>query len=138
MRDRCQTLINAWSSGYRRLPLDLFIEYWAVDQSRSRPGRLVEINMDGFWLNLREKVEVGEKLRISILIDSGADYLAVEPLVEIVWINSSKQSEGCFFQSKVRIIEISERESEILDRYLKDCKVPRASRGPKWRAEKRF
>jgi hypothetical protein len=102
----------------RRIPVALDIEYWPMNGLRSRPGRINEIGMDGFLLCLREYLEIGQHLRISVLCDFGAEFLLVEPQVRVIWNERPLQGSCQWFHSGVNIIKISVREYQILAYFL--------------------
>ena len=119
--------MNYERRNHRRLQVDLPIEYWPVGGLKSRPGRVVEIDEAGFQLSLREEIEIAQKLRISLLIDSGSEFMLIEPLVQVVWKETS--SEGTFnhIRSGVRIIDIAAREFRILKGFLHILRSTKAS-----------
>jgi hypothetical protein len=118
---------------HRRMPVELDIEYWPMGGLKSRPGRMTEIGRDGFLLCLRERIEIAQKLRISILIDSGPDFMLIEPLVQVVWNDRPLNGRGHCFQNGARIIDISAREFQILEYFLQSLGTHRGSiKAPKY------
>ncbi len=126
MRESNSVHINCGRWNHRRIPVDLDIEYWPLDASKSRPGRMIEIGGDGFLLCLKESVEVAQDLRISLLVDSGFDFLLIEPHVRVVWNESPLNGGGHCFQNGTKIIDISAEEYQNLEYFL--CSLRKSGR----------
>jgi PilZ domain len=99
-----------------RLTIDLTFEYWRVGNSKSSPCEAENISENGLLLLLREEIKIGQKLRLSLIIDWGSDYLIIEPFVEVVW-RDMKLKEGSY-RVGVKIVEISPIEKLILMNFL--------------------
>ena len=112
--------LEGWN--HRRIPVALDIEYWPMNASKSRTGRMYEIGMDGFSLCLREYLEIAHDLRISLLCDFGSEFLLVEPHVQVVWNERPLEGNCLLFHSGVKIMDISAIEHQILECFLHSFK----------------
>jgi c-di-GMP-binding flagellar brake protein YcgR len=83
----CFGTVNFERRKHPRFSIDLPVEYWQMDKSKSRPGRTVDVGEGGLLLYLSESMEIGQVLRLTLFITSGPDLNSIEALVqvEVVW-----------------------------------------------------
>ena len=102
-----------------RFSVDLPVEYWQIDKSRSRPGRAIDVSEGGVLLRLPESLAVGQNLGLILFIDSGPDLDAVEAFaqVQVVWEDLGLGKQGNY-QVGVKFIDISSKEMDKLKSFL--------------------
>ncbi len=100
-----------------RFSLDLPVEYWEGDNSRSHPGRTGDVSEGGILLYLPQEIEMGKNLRLRLFIDSGVDFISIEALVEVVWKDLPFGGKG-EYRIGVKFIDISEKDMTILKDFL--------------------
>lgn len=100
-----------------RFSLDLPVEYWRLDTSKSHPARTGNVSEGGILLYLPEEVEIGEQLRLRLFIDSGLDFMSIEGIVQVVWIDLHSAEEG-EYRTGVKFVEISEQDFRNLQNCL--------------------
>jgi c-di-GMP-binding flagellar brake protein YcgR len=100
-----------------RFSLDLPVEYWESDNSRSHPSRTENVSEGGILLYLPEETEIGKNLRLRLFIDSGLDFISIEALVEVVWKDLPSGDKG-EHRIGVKFIDISEKDMATLKNFL--------------------
>lgn len=99
--------------------MDLPIEYDHDDAGPELPGRVLNASEGGLLVYLREKVEIGERLRMRLYFPSGQDLTRIEMFVQVVWIDIHLGEEGEDYRSGVRFVDISAGDLVQLKRFLK-------------------
>jgi hypothetical protein len=66
-----------------RFSIDLPIEYWQIDKSKSRPGRTVDLSEGGLLLHLSEPMEVGQVFGLALFMTFGPDLDSILALVQV-------------------------------------------------------
>ena len=100
-----------------RFSLDLPVEYWRLDRSKSHPARTANVSEGGILLYLPEEIEIGEQLRLRLFIDSGLDFMSIEAVVHVVWIGLHSAEKGDY-RTGVKFVEISEQDFRNLQNFL--------------------
>ncbi len=100
-----------------RVPIKLTVEYCPIEKSKSSPACTENISEGGLLLNIREAIELGEYLYLSLFIDSGIDYLPVSMMVQVVW-RSRDANEGGNYRTGVKIVNITVKDRCILRDFL--------------------
>jgi hypothetical protein len=67
---------------YPRIAVNLPVEYWSMNGSRSSPGHTVDVSIGGLRLSLPQTIEVGQKLGLSLFFDAGFHFISIETEVE--------------------------------------------------------
>jgi c-di-GMP-binding flagellar brake protein YcgR len=108
---------------HARFSVDLPVEYWQIDKSKSRPARTIDISEGGVLLCLSESLDVGQNLGLILFIDSGHDLDAVEALaqVEVIWKDIHPGKHGDY-QVGVKFMDISSEDMDKLKRFLNTLK----------------
>jgi len=100
-----------------RFLLNLPIEYYRVDPEINQAGYTVNASESGLMVNLPEKFEIGQLLRIKLFFSFGPDINAIEILSQVVWTDQSGSEEG--YRSGVKFIEVSSEDLNRLINFLK-------------------
>ena len=100
-----------------RYSIKMTVEYCPIEKSKSSPAYTGNIGEGGLLLNIREELELGEYLLLSLFIDSGVDYLPIDLLVQVVWRGQDADEEGNY-RTGVKIVNIMAKDRRILRNFL--------------------
>jgi len=100
-----------------RFSLDLPVEYWPIDSSKNQLARTGNISEGGILLYLPEQIEIGQRLRLRLFIDSGFDFISIEATVEVAWADLYTAEDGDY-RTGVKFVEISEQDMRNLKNFL--------------------
>jgi c-di-GMP-binding flagellar brake protein YcgR len=102
-----------------RFSVDLPIEYWQINKSKSRPGRMIDVSEGGLLLHLSEPLEIGQNLGLNLFIDIGPDLDSIEALVrvEVVWKDLYLGKDGDY-RIGVKFVDISPEDMDKLKTFL--------------------
>ena len=100
-----------------RIVVNLPVEYWLTNGSRSSPGHTVNISIGGLLLSLPKAMEVGQKLGLSLFFDAGFHFISIETEVEVVW-RDRHAGNGREHKVAVKFVDISSEDRERLKRYV--------------------
>jgi c-di-GMP-binding flagellar brake protein YcgR len=101
-----------------RLSLHLPMEYSFPESSRLRLAYTVDICEGGLLMYTRQKLEIGQKLRVKFFFDSSAGMDCIQVLGEVIRVDRLGKS-GKEFRCAVRFFDLS---SEILKKLRKFLK----------------
>jgi tetratricopeptide (TPR) repeat protein len=90
---------------YFRSSINLPVKYWQNKNSKSKPCRAVNISKGGLQLYVFEKIEVGQNLKLRIVIDSSLESNSIETDVQVVWKGIDPKGSG--YRLGVRFVDIS-------------------------------
>ena len=112
-------LANFEKRRHPRFSVDLPVEYWPVNKSRSRPGRMIDVGEGGLLLHLSEPLEIGQNLGLNLFIDIGPDLASIEALVqvEVVWKDLYLEKDGDY-RVGVKFVDISSEDMDKLKTFL--------------------
>ncbi len=99
-----------------RFLLNLPIEYYRVNSDVNQAGYTVNASESGLMLNLPEKLEVGQLLKIKLFFSFGPDINSIEILCQVVWTDHSGGEEG--YRSRVKFIKVSAEDLNRLVNFL--------------------
>jgi len=102
---------------YPRIAVNLPVEYWSMNGSRSSPGHTVDVSIGGLRLSLPQTIEVGQKLGLSLFFDAGFHFISIETEVEVVW-RDRDSGNGRDHKVAVKFVDISAEDRERLKRYV--------------------
>ncbi len=100
-----------------RFSLDLPVEYWQINGSKAHPARMGNISEGGILLYLPEEIEIGQKLRLRLFLDSGLDFISIEAVVEVVWRDLHAGEKGDY-RTGVKFVDISQQDMRNLQNFL--------------------
>ncbi len=117
-------LVNFERRRHPRFSLDLPIEYYQVESSRSRKGRTVNASEGGLLVYLSEKIELGQSLRLKLFIAPDVDLRTVEMVTQVVWVDMHLvQGSGDLrgeYRCGLKIIDISPEDLNSLKNLLQN------------------
>ena len=113
-----------------RFSVDLPVEYWQINNCKSRPSHTDNISEGGLLLHLSEPIEIGQHLRLNLFIHSGADLDSLEAVVQLVWKDIHVGTEGVY-QAGVKFTDISAEDMDKLKSFLSGLINLQASAGLK-------
>jgi len=99
-----------------RFLLNLPVEYYRVNSDVNQAGYTVNASESGLMLNLPEKFEVGQLLKIKLFFSFGPDINSIEILSQVVWTDHSGGEEG--YRSGVKFIKVSAEDLNRLVNFL--------------------
>ncbi len=99
-----------------RFLLNLPVEYYRVNSDVNQAGYTVNASESGLMLNLPEKLEVGQLLKIKLFFSFGPDINSIEILSQVVWADHSEGEEG--YRSRVKFIKVSAEDLNRLVNFL--------------------
>lgn len=99
-----------------RFLLNLPVEYYRVNSDVNQAGYTVNASESGLMLNLPEKLEVGQLLKIKLFFSFGPDINSIEILSQVVWADHSGGEEG--YRSRVKFIKVSAEDLNRLVNFL--------------------
>ncbi len=111
--------VNFERREHPRFLINLPIEYWQIDKSKSRFGQTIDISESGLLLYLSEPMEIGQVLGLNLFIDIGPDLDAIEAIaqVEVVWKDINLGKEGDY-RIGVKFVDISAENIDRLKNFL--------------------
>ncbi len=90
---------------YPRFSTDLPVIYWQNENSATKSCRAVNLSKGGLQLNVSEKIEVGESLKLRIFFDAELESNSIETDVQVVWGGSNRKGGG--YRIGVKFVDIS-------------------------------
>jgi c-di-GMP-binding flagellar brake protein YcgR len=118
-------LVNFERRKHPRVSVDLPVEYWQINNCKSRPSRTLNVSEGGLLFYLSESMEVGQNLRLNLFIDSGHDLNSIEAIVQVVWKDIHLGKDGDY-RTGVKFVDISAADVDKLKNFLKDLMDIRA------------
>lgn len=110
--------VNFERRKHPRFSVDLPVEYWPIiNNSKSHPGRTVDISEGGLLLYISDQIELGQNLRLKLFFDSGLELKSIEANVQVVWKDFRFQEED-YYRIGVRFVDISPEDMEKLRSFL--------------------
>ncbi len=100
-----------------RFLLNLPIEYALVDSEVRQTGYTFNTSEGGLMVNLPQKLETGQLLKIRIFFSWGLDISSIEILCQIVWTDHAPGDEG--YRSGVKFLKVSEEDLNKLILFMK-------------------
>ncbi len=113
-------LVNFERREHPRFSIDLLAEYCSTNNSKSSPGRAVDIGEGGVLLYLPEEIEVGQNLRVKIFIATGLELKSIEAVTQVVWKDFHLGKEGRYHRTGVKFVNISPEDMDKLKNFLID------------------
>ena len=100
-----------------RFSIDLAVEYWQINNCKSRPSHTDNISEGGLLLHLSEPIEVDQNLRLNLFIHSGPDLDSIEAVVQLVWKDIQVGKDGVY-RAVVKFVDISAEDMDKLKNFL--------------------
>jgi hypothetical protein len=109
--------VNFEKRNYPRFNIDLPVEYSRTDLF-IKHGRAINASEGGLLLYLPEQMEIGQPLRLKLFFTSGFELNAIEPLVEVVWMDIHLGKDWGDYRTGVRFVDISMEDMGKLKNFL--------------------
>lgn len=109
--------VNFEKRKHPRFSMNLPVEYWQADKSKSHPSRAGNVSEGGMLLYCPEEIEIGKNLRLRLFIDSGLGIIAIDAFVEVVWADLPFGDKG-EHRLGVKFNDISEKDMAHLKTFL--------------------
>jgi len=100
-----------------RFSIDLPVEYWLINNPKSRPSHTLNVSEGGLLVHFSEPPEIGQDLRLKLFIDSGPDLNSVEAIVQVVWKEIPLGKDGDY-RAGVKFVDISAEDMDKLKNFL--------------------
>jgi len=113
-------IIDFERRGYPRVKVRLPIEYRRVDSATKQSARTGNVSEGGFGIFFPERLEISEQLKVKLFLSSGPDLVAIDALVEVVWMDMEAVESSGEYRSGVKFIDISEEAVTKLKAFLQD------------------
>ena len=110
-------IVNFERRKHPRFSVDLPIEYWQINNCKSRPSHTENVSEGGLLLHLSEPIEIDQNLRLNLFIHSGPDLDSIEAVVELVWKDIHVGKDGVY-RAGVKFVDISAEDIEKLKNFL--------------------
>lgn len=122
--ERRSGVVNFEKRRHPRFSINLPIEYWQVDKSKSRSGQVIDVSEGGLLLHLSKPVEVGQVFRLTVFMTFGPDLDSIHALVrvEVVWKDTHAGKEGGY-RVRVKFVDISPKDMHKLKSFLKTIEL---------------
>jgi len=110
-------IVNFERRKHPRFSVDLPVEYWQINNCKSRPSHTVNVSEGGLLLHLSEPIEIGQNLRLNLFIHSGPDLDSIEAVVQLVWKDIHVGKDGDY-RTGVKFVDISAEDMDKLKSFL--------------------
>ena len=90
-----------------RFSVDLPVEYYKMGSIVKYNGRAMNASQGGLLLHFSEPLQIGQYLRLKLILSSGFRSNAIETIAEVTWINIQLGEGEKHYRSGVRFINIS-------------------------------
>lgn len=110
-------LVNFQRRLHPRFSVNLPIEYWHVDGSKSQLGRTANVSGNGLLIYVPEQIEIGKNLRLKIFFDVGFGLSFIEALVEVVSKDTDLANDGDY-RTGTKYVDISPEDMDKLKSFL--------------------
>jgi c-di-GMP-binding flagellar brake protein YcgR len=111
-------VVNFERRKHPRISVDLPVEYWQINNCKSRPSRTVNLSEGGLLFYLSEPIEIGQNLKLNLFIDSGHDLNSVEAIMQVVWKDIHVGQDGDY-RAGMKFVDISTEDMDKLKNFLK-------------------
>ena len=108
---------------YRRISVDLPVEYYRIDSPISRAGRALNASEGGLLIYFPEDMKIGQHLKLKLLLVYGRNSHTVETLVQVVWMDIHLEGQGDY-RTGVRFVDISPEDMTKLKDFLRNLSNP--------------
>ncbi len=112
-------VVNFERRKHPRFSVDLPVEYWQINNCKSRPTHTVNVSEGGLLLHLSEPMEIGQNLRLNLFIHSGADLDSIEAVGQVVWKDIHVGKDGDY-RTGVKFVDIAAENMNKLKNFLSD------------------
>jgi len=104
---------------HKRFSVNLPVAYHRIDSPIPSSGQTGNISEGGFMLYLKEKMEVGQQLRLKLFFSLGSGLKSIEGMGELVWIGAPGDEKWGSYACGVKFLRISPEDQTKLEEFLK-------------------
>ena len=101
-----------------RIAFDSPVEYCRINSPIKLSGRALNISERGLEVSLRERVEIGQRLKLSVFTGSRSSSDTVDMTVQVVWLDVHMGEGWGDYQCGVKITDISPEEGKRLEGFI--------------------
>ena len=99
-----------------RVILNLPIEYSSGHTPKSRPGHTCNLSPDGVMVNLPERLDIGQKIGLSIFFSFGERMEWIRVDSQVIWVDAEQQ--GGSYRSGIKFIDLSSYDRSKLEKFF--------------------
>jgi len=111
--------VNFERRKYPRFDVDLPLKYVPSDMSVNL-GRTVNASEGGLLISVREKMEVGQSLKITLFLLPGTELVSIKAKGEIVWKDIDCGGDPGHHRFGIKFVDISDKDLERLKGLLRN------------------
>ncbi len=101
-----------------RFLLNLPLEYSLVNSEDNHAGYTFNASEGGLMVNIPERLEVGQSLKMRLFFSFGPDINTIEILSQVVWTDQSEKDGS--YRSGIKFMEITPDDKGRLGRFLQN------------------
>jgi c-di-GMP-binding flagellar brake protein YcgR len=101
-----------------RALLNLPVEYYATNPKAPRLGHTSDLSPDGVLLNIPEKLDIGQSIKLAIFVYLDKAVETIEVNSQVVWV-AGREKDGSF-RSGVKFIDLSSNDRHKLEKFFED------------------
>jgi c-di-GMP-binding flagellar brake protein YcgR len=99
-----------------RAPLNLPVEYYASSPKKPRLGHTSDLSPDGVLLNIPEKLDVGQSIKLEIFVYLDKTVETIKVNSQVVWV-AGREKDGSF-RSGVKFTDLSANDRHKLEKFF--------------------
>lgn len=103
---------------HARALLNLPVEYYATNPKAPRMGHTSDLSPDGVLLNIPEKLDIGQSIKLAIFVYLDKTVETIEVNSQVVWV-AGREKDGSF-QSGVKFIDLSSNDRHKLEKFFEE------------------
>lgn len=104
------------SRKHPRAPLNLPVEYYASSPKKPRLGHTSDLSPDGVLLNIPEKLDVGQSIKLEIFVYLDKTVETIKVNSQVVWV-AGREKDGSF-RSGVKFTDLSANDRHKLEKFF--------------------
>ena len=101
---------------YTRVLLHLPVEYYINNPKIPRLGHTTNLSPGGVMLNIPEKLDIGQSIRLAIFVSLGKTVEAIKVSSQVIGVAGEDEDGG--FRSGVKFIDLSANDRNKLERFF--------------------
>ena len=103
---------------HTRALLHLPVEYYATSPKAPRLGHTSDLSPDGVLLNIPERLDVGQLIKLAIFVSMGKTLETIEVNSQVVWVASAEKEGG--FRSGLKFTDLSANDRNKLKKFFEE------------------
>jgi c-di-GMP-binding flagellar brake protein YcgR len=101
-----------------RALLNLPVEYYATNPKAPRLGHTSDLSPDGVLLNIPEKLDIGQSIKLAIFVYLDKTVETIEVNSQVVWV-AGREKDGSF-RSGVKFTDLSANDRHKLEKFFEE------------------